>query len=222
MRFWGLGRISSPAWSEARGSLGAFPHLYSCTLLRGPSRSLSHQPWAPVGAQPFPLLPALTNSFPGRAGPALDEPLGRTGAAGRNAQVRSSGLPGPGGQREVRVLPAGSRGLRPARLREQGTSGCWTGRKAEQPQCPRRRRPCRASRSLSQASFGEKGGSRKGVEPTAGESRDFAGDAAAGSCPQCEGARFPERSAERAAPRLIPTPSLQGERYLLRLYRWGN
>lgn len=108
----GLDRISSPAWSEARGSLGAFPHYYSCTLLRGRSLSLGHQSWA--------LAPSRSLFSP--HSPTLSRPCGpcfgrtwATWASGQGAlgqqgarHKAGAGLPGPGGGRGG---PSAARGV---------------------------------------------------------------------------------------------------------------
>lgn len=82
----------------------------------------------------------------------------------------------------------------------------------------------KAPLSLPQASFGEKGGDGQGrFEPTPGESHDFPRVMRPhGSVLSTVRNACLHAPTERAVPRLIPISALQGECYLLWIYRWGN
>lgn len=119
--------MKSEVWGSGGGT-GFLTSLGPCQAVTSPGTL--PEPETPVlgttGAPPIPLLPALTDSFPGLRA-LLRRRLGawspHTPAAGCRAQSRAGapdclGLAGSG--RVRRGCPPGSHVLRPAQLRERG------------------------------------------------------------------------------------------------------
>ena len=178
---------SSSAGTEAWGPLGAFSHRRGCTQPRGPALHLG-PPGYPGRPRtpPFPLLPALTDSFPRACRPGPDPGVALCGPARESeATGRASGRGAlrPGGQTRARqsagrAAEGGARSRRrppghedraaprPAQLRERRAPRGAGGARGGHPGRPRGRRQCRAEPTAPrpQPTSGRKAG-RGGLSP---------------------------------------------------------